>query len=102
MQNIRRARKPQTGVFVEDLKERTGFRRIRRQSEPRDIERLREIEARKKKPPTQKEIRDLTEAVKKLEKKEYKNMKVTELRDELRERGLKVSGTKKELIKRLS
>ena len=93
-----RAKRPQTGVFVTDPMARTGFTQVRRETQPKDIERLRELEARKRRPPTQKEIRDVAE----LEKKEYKNMKVTELRDELRERGLKVSGTKKELIKRLS
>ena len=93
-QDARRARKPSTRMFVADPKALTGVKQIRRKSEPKAFTRI----------PTysKRDIEGIQKAVEKLEKKEYKNMKVTELRDELRERGLKVSGTKKELIKRLS
>ena len=49
-----------------------------------------------------KDIEQIQKAVEKLEKQKYPEMTVAELRKELKAKGLKVSGTKKELIKRLS
>tara|TARA_Y100000592_G_scaffold31787_1_gene50634 strand:+ start:1783 stop:2664 length:882 start_codon:yes stop_codon:yes gene_type:complete len=90
----RAAQRPQTGVFVADPMARTGFRQTRIRSGPTPVTRIR-------REPTLSEIRRIQQAAV-VEKPNYKDMKVSELRDELRERGLKVSGTKKELIKRLS
>lgn len=89
-----RAKKPQTGVFVADPIARTGFTQTRIRTQSKPVTRIR-------RPPTSREVQNIQRAAI-VKKPDYKNMKVTELKDELRERGLKVSGTKKELIKRLS
>ena len=86
--------KPSTGMFVSDPMSRTGVTQIRRRTEQRPFVRIPKY--------SESDIKGIQEAVKELDKTNYKTMTVVKLRKELKSRGLKVSGTKKELIKRLS
>ena len=96
--SARKAEQIRTGtkqreLYIPDPMARTGVRRGKLKTTPAQMRRI---------DYGRKDIEQIQKAVEKLEKQKYPEMTVAELRKELKAKGLKVSGTKKELIKRLS
>jgi hypothetical protein len=96
--SARKAEQIRTGtkqreIYIPDPMARTGVRMGKLKTTPAQMRRI---------DYGRKDIEQIQKAVEKLEKQKYPEMTVAELRKELKAKGLKVSGTKKELIKRLS